>query len=88
MKWPLLILMSITVLTMLGFPGCYDSKRRMVAASRYYVSPGETTKRDLREAKLGDWKDIAIYEGALGSLFVVTFLAYLKVEKTANKDEN
>ena len=86
MKWPLLVLMSITILTMLGFPGCYDSKRRTMAHSHYHDSPSVATRQELREAKLADWKEIAIYEAALAVCLGLTLFVYLRVEKLgANK---
>ena len=79
--------MSITILTMLGFPGCYDSRRRMVAHGHYYDSPSDATRKELRDAKLADWKDIAIYETVLGAFLALNVLVYLRIEKLA-KNEN
>jgi hypothetical protein len=87
MKWALLILMSVTILTMLSFPGCYDSKRRMVAHSRYYGSPSDAIRKELQEAKGADWGDIAIYEAVLVGLLGLTLFVYLRVEKGAEKNE-
>ena len=88
MKWPLLILMSITILTMLGFPGCYDSRRRAVARRHFYDSPNDVTRRELRQAKVADWKDIGVYEAVLGGLLGATLFAYFRVQKAADKNEN
>ena len=80
--------MSITILTMLGFPGCYDSRRRAVAHSRFYDSPNDATRRELRDAKLADWKGIGVYEAALAGFLGLTLFVYLRVEKAADANEN
>ena len=87
-KWSLLILMSITILTMLDFPGCYDSRRRSVAHGHYYDSPSDATRKELQDAKLADWKDIAIYEMVLAGFLALNVFVYLRVEKFAEKNEN
>jgi hypothetical protein len=88
MKWPLLILMSVTILTMLSFPGCYDSRRRMVARSRYHDSPGEATRKELQDARRADWRDIAVYEAVLAGFLGLTLLVYLRVEQRAEENEH
>ena len=87
-KWPLLILMSITILTMLGLPGCYDSRRRMVAHGHYYDSPSDATRKEFRDAKLADWKDIAIYEAVLAAFLGLTLFVYLRLEKATENNAN
>ncbi len=88
MKWPLVVIMSVTILTMLGFPGCYDSRRRMVAHSHYYESPGDATRKEVQDAKRADWRDIAIYEALLAGFLGLTVFVYLRVEKRAEKNES
>jgi hypothetical protein len=87
-KWPLLVLIGVTILTMIGFPGCYDSKRRMAAHARYYASPNEVTRNELHEAKLADWKDIVVYEAALAGVLLMLFWLYFRVEKAVTSHEN
>jgi hypothetical protein len=81
LKWSVLILMSIEILTMLSFPGCYDSRRRIEASRVFRHAPNEATAKELQAAKLADWKEIALYEAVLAGFLGLSFVAYLRVEK-------
>ena len=88
-KWSLLVLISMTILTMLGLPGCYPSTRtRMQAFSEYHDSPNEKTKEKLEAAKRAEWKGIAVMEVLLAVFLGFGFFAYARISRLADKDEN
>jgi len=87
-KWVLLVLMCTTLLTMLGFPGCYDSRRRAAASGHYYDAPSEATRKELRDAKQSDWRDIAAYEAVLAGFFALSLFVYIRSERVADREQN
>jgi hypothetical protein len=88
MKWPLAIVIAMTILTMVSFPGCYDSSRTAAAHRHYSNAPSELARKQLRDAKLADWKDIAIYEGVFAVFLALCFVGYLRVERIPDNHES
>ena len=60
----------------------------MVAYDHYRHSPTEATRRELHDAELGDWRDIALFEAGLAGFCGVTLLVYLRATKRAEQNEN
>jgi hypothetical protein len=81
-RWLVVVLMSITLLTIFGLPGCYPhTQTRLQAYSSYRASPTEAARKALADAKRAEWEGVLACEAVLAALLAFWFFLYARVER-------
>jgi hypothetical protein len=84
-NWTLILAISCLIVMMIGFPGCYDSKRRADAHRQYRDAPTEQTRTVLQDAKASDRRHILVFEVALGCVLAVLWWALVRTNKNTHE---
>ena|SRR5947209_6364656 len=80
-KMILIVFISGWAFMMLSFSGLYDNHRTALAWHRYNDAPSETTRREIRDAKSLDRREILLWEVALGTVLIWPVIAVFRLSK-------